>query len=77
MAAVRSIPSLPGLLWGDSVPRDPTDQPLSVIATPTYTIRIKRSAAAPTSIAWRRLSAEDLEGMPILAELKKMITSNA
>jgi 5-formyltetrahydrofolate cyclo-ligase len=26
----------------DSVPRDPTDQPLSVIATPTHAIRIKR-----------------------------------
>ena len=27
-----------------SVPRDPTDQPLSVIATPTHAIRIKRPA---------------------------------
>ena len=61
----------------DSVPRDPTDQPLSVIATPTQTIRIKRPSAAPTGIDWTRLSAEDLEEMPILAELKRMTTSNA
>jgi 5-formyltetrahydrofolate cyclo-ligase len=61
----------------DSVPRGPTDQPLSVIATPTHTIRINRPAAAPTGIDWTRLSAEDLEEMPILAELKRMTTSNA
>jgi 5-formyltetrahydrofolate cyclo-ligase len=61
----------------DSVPRDPTDQPLSVIATPTHTIRIKRLSGAPPGIDWTCLSAEDLEEMPILAELKRMTTSNA
>jgi 5-formyltetrahydrofolate cyclo-ligase len=61
----------------DSVPRDPTDQPLSVIATPTQTIRIKRPGAAPMGIDWTRLSAEDLQEMPVLAELKRMKTSNA
>ena len=60
-----------------SVPRDATDQPLSVIATPTRVIRIKRPSAAPTGIDWSRLSPEDLEEMPILAELKRMTTSNA
>ena len=34
----------------DSVPGDPTDQPLSVIATPTQTIRVKRPGAAPMGI---------------------------
>ena len=60
-----------------SVPRDPTDQPLSVIVTPTRTIRIKRLGAAPTGVDWTRLSAKDLEEMPILAELKRMRISNA
>jgi hypothetical protein len=60
-----------------SVPRDPTDQPPSMIATPTHAIRIKRPSAARTGIDWTRLSAEDLEEMPILAELKRMTTSNA
>ena len=60
-----------------SVPRDPTDQPLSVIVTPTRTIRIKRLGAAPTGIDWTRLSAKDLEEMPILAELKRMTMSSA
>ena len=60
-----------------SLPRDPTDQPLSVIATPTHAIRIKRPSAAPMGIDWTRLSAEDLVEMPILAELKRMTASNA
>src|SRR5205085_6832881 len=55
----------------DSVPRDPTDQPLSVIATPTNTIRVKCPSAAPLDIDWTRLGAEDLQQMPVLAELKK------
>jgi hypothetical protein len=55
-----------------SVPRDPTDQPLSVIATPTHAIRIKRPSAAPTGVDWTRLTAEDLEEMPILGKLKRM-----
>ena len=61
----------------NSVPRDPTDLPLSVIATPTRAIRIKRPGAPPTGIDWTRLSAEDLAEMPILADLKRMMTSNA
>jgi len=60
-----------------SVPRDPTDQPLSVIATPTQVIGVKRPGAAPTGIDWTRLSAEDLEKVPILVELKRMKTLNA
>src|SRR5438874_10716638 len=59
------------------VHRDPTDQPLSVIATPTHAIRIKRPSTAPTGIDWTRLRPEDLEEMPILAELKRMTASNA
>jgi hypothetical protein len=37
----------------------------------------KRPSAAPTGIDWTRLSVEDLEEMPMLAELKRMTTSNA
>ena len=48
-----------------------------MIATPTHAIRIKRPSSAPTGIDWTRLSAEDLEEMPILAELKRVTISNA
>ena len=61
----------------DSVPCDPTDQPLSVIATPTRTIRIKRPGAAPTALTGPVSAPKELEEMPILAELKRMTTSNA
>ena len=76
-AAVPVTTTVHDLQVVTSAPRDPTDQPLSVIATPTHTIRIKRPSAAPTGIDWTRLSPEDLEEMPILAELKRMTTSNA
>ena len=59
------------------MPLDPTDQPLNVIATPTRVIRIKHPSTAPAGIDWTRLSAEDLDEMPILAELKTMITAKA
>jgi hypothetical protein len=39
------------------------------------TYSIKRPSATPTGIDWTRLSPEDLEKMPILAELKRMTTS--
>jgi hypothetical protein len=45
---------------GPALSRDPTDQPLSVIATPTHAIRIKRPSAAPNGIDWTRLSPETL-----------------
>jgi 5-formyltetrahydrofolate cyclo-ligase len=37
----------------EAVPRDPTDQPLSVIAMPTRTIRIKHPNPAPTGVTGR------------------------
>ena len=37
----------------------------------------RRPSAATTGIDLTRFSAEDLEEVPILAELKKMTTSNA
>jgi hypothetical protein len=48
-----------------------------VIATPTHAIRVTRPTVAPTGIDWMRLSAEDLERMPIMAELKRMKILNA
>ena len=38
--------------------------------------RARSPGAAPTGIDWTRLSSEDLEEMPILAELKRMIKLN-
>jgi 5-formyltetrahydrofolate cyclo-ligase len=57
----------------DDVPRDPTDQPLAVIVTPTQTIRVKSPGPAPKGIDWDRLGAEALSMMPILSQLKASI----
>jgi hypothetical protein len=54
-----------------------TGAPQPAIATPTQAIRIKRPGAAPRGIDWTRLSAKDLEKMPILADIRRMTTSNA
>ena len=54
----------------EGVPRDPTDQPLSAIVTPTQTLRVTKPGPVPEGIDWERLSAEDLAMMPILSQLK-------
>ena len=55
----------------DAIPRDPTDLPLSLVVTPERTIRVRRPPPAPDGIDWERLSEEDLEAMPVLAELRR------
>jgi 5-formyltetrahydrofolate cyclo-ligase len=59
-----------------SVPRDPTDLPLSVIATPTRR-SIKRADVAPMGVDWTCISLEDLEEMSVLADRERMTTSGA
>ena len=52
-----------GGLTGES-----NDLPLTGIATPTRTIRVKNPPPPPDAIEWDRLSAQDLEDMPVLRE---------
>ncbi|WP_447974441.1 5-formyltetrahydrofolate cyclo-ligase [Nitrospira sp. Kam-Ns4a] len=56
----------------EALPWDPTDLPLSVIVTPTETIHVKRPPPTPAGVAWGRLTAEDLEAMPVLKELHRL-----
>jgi 5-formyltetrahydrofolate cyclo-ligase len=53
-----------------TIPREPTDLPLSLIVTPEETHRVRRPAKGPEGVDWSRLSAADLEAMPVLAELR-------
>ena len=53
-------------------PIESNDLPLTVIATPTQTIRIKNPPPPPDAIEWDRLSDQDLEDMPVLRELREM-----
>jgi hypothetical protein len=56
--------------------QSPNAHPDQAPGRPTRAIRVKRPGAAPTGIDWTRLRAEDLEEMPILADLRRMTTSN-
>jgi 5-formyltetrahydrofolate cyclo-ligase len=53
-------------------PIESNDLPLTVIATPTQTIRIENPPSPPEAIEWDRLSDQDLDDMPVLRELRAM-----
>lgn len=54
----------------DHFPPDAHDLPVSLIATPNTLIEIASPAPPPTGINWDLLSKEDIEAMPILADLQ-------
>lgn len=51
-------------------PIESNDLPLTLIATPTQTIRMDKSLPPPSCIEWDRLTDQDLEDMPVLHELR-------
>ena len=53
-------------------PIERNDLPLTVIATPTRIYRVASPPPAPTGIEWDRLTAQDLDDMPVLKELRDM-----
>ena len=55
----------------EEIPREATDLPLSVIATPTRLIEVKDPPQGPPGIDWSLLTEEDLAAMPVLAELRR------
>jgi 5-formyltetrahydrofolate cyclo-ligase len=56
----------------ESFPVEPNDLPLSLVITPDETIRVAKPLPAPKGIDWTRLSEQDLEAMPVLAELREL-----
>jgi 5-formyltetrahydrofolate cyclo-ligase len=54
----------------DAFPVEPHDLPLTVICTPTRTIRVAEPLPAPAGIDWSRLTAAALAAMPVLGELQ-------
>lgn len=56
----------------DGFPTESNDLPLSCIVTQDETIMVDHPPPAPECIEWHRLTARDLEEMPILAELKAL-----
>lgn len=57
-------------------PRDEIDLPLSAIATPDDLIEVATPFPAPYGIDWSRLSAQDLDDMPVLKDLKALQNQN-
>jgi 5-formyltetrahydrofolate cyclo-ligase len=55
-----------------SFTRDDNDIPLSIIATPTELIRVRKPPPAPRGIDWQRLTERDYQEMPVLAELRSL-----
>lgn len=53
-------------------PIESNDIPLTVIATPTRTIRVASPPPAPTGVEWDRLTDQDLLDMPILQDLRNL-----
>lgn len=56
-----------------SLPQADTDLPLRWVVTPTETIEVDDPPPAPDGIAWERISEEDLEEMPVLADLLRRL----
>tara|TARA_B100000686_G_C16767590_1_gene962846 strand:- start:1352 stop:2077 length:726 start_codon:yes stop_codon:yes gene_type:complete len=56
----------------ESFPIESNDLTLAVIATPTQTIRVPNPLQTPSQIEWEKLTIQNLEDMPILAELKAL-----
>lgn len=56
-----------------SFPSDPHDLPVSLIVTPEEAIVVESPPPAPDGVDWDALSAEDLEEMPLLEELRRAL----
>lgn len=55
----------------ESIPRDPHDLPLSLLATPEKKVSIDTPPPEPGGIDWTSLSDEDLDEMPVLRKLRE------
>lgn len=56
----------------EDFPVESTDLPLSLICTPQRSLRVADPMVAPGGVEWSRLSAADIERMPLLAELRAL-----
>lgn len=53
----------------EDFPIETNDLPLSLICTPIRTLRVASPPPPPVGIEWSRLTAEDIEAMPLLGDL--------
>jgi len=57
----------------ESAPREDHDLIVDCISTPRRILRIERKYPQPTGILWNRLTDSQLDKMPVLFELKKIL----
>ncbi|AEM38805.1 5-formyltetrahydrofolate cyclo-ligase [Pyrolobus fumarii 1A] len=57
----------------DSIPREPYDLTVDIIATPTRLHRVEPKPPKPQGILWNRLPDEKLREIPLLRELKEKL----
>lgn len=76
-APVPVATTVHGVQVVDAFPQESNDQPLSYIATPDSVIKVDHPPAPPLGIEWDRLTAADLEAMPVLAELRALLAARA
>jgi 5-formyltetrahydrofolate cyclo-ligase len=69
-AAVPVATTVHELQIVDQFPTSAHDLPLALIATPKRVITVENAPPGPEGIDWSQLSAEDIEAMPVLAELR-------
>ncbi|MDI3297940.1 MAG: 5-formyltetrahydrofolate cyclo-ligase [Bacillota bacterium] len=56
-----------------SVPREPFDLLVDLVATPSRLLETEPDGAQPAGIDWSRVSEAELEAMPILRELRELL----
>ncbi len=58
----------------ESAPREEHDLIVDIIVTPSRLMRINRRFQQPKGLIWRLVTSEHLSEMPILSELKRLLT---
>ncbi len=64
-----------GLQIVAELPWDPTDLPVSLIASPEVLVPVSKPPPSPERIDWTRLGEEDLLAMPVLRQLRELTGS--
>jgi len=57
----------------EKIPREEHDLLVDFVSTPTKTIRMERRHLQPEGIIWERITEKEMEHMPILQDLKKIV----
>jgi 5-formyltetrahydrofolate cyclo-ligase len=74
---VPVVTTVHGLQILAGFPTEAHDLPVSLIATPDELIEVNRPPAPPAGIDWSLLPPQALEEMPLLDELKRLLSARS